>query len=106
MKCPNCNIDLRGPKEREECLQCGFLHFPGTKPITEMYVWTTVDQNGNEGILTVGDPSTKSNMVPLAFSDYKNVELTRSLVENLAKKSIVKIKLLKFSGREVLEEHG
>lgn len=78
---------------------------PGNEqPITELYAFVSVDQNGNEGICSTGDSESQ---MPLVFG-YERVALKfLPLVEEMAKGvPHMQFKLVKFTNREVLKTIG
>jgi hypothetical protein len=75
---------------------------PNTQPrIDEMWVYVSIDSDGNEGV--VGSYVPGSGWVPLMATDPQRLELIRPMALAVARQSGMRIRLVKFSSREVLE---
>lgn len=71
--------------------------------IDELYCYVSVDaQDGNEGL--VGAPIGPIGCMPLVAADKARLSQLTPLAEELAKQFNIKIRLVKFSKREVIEE--
>lgn len=84
----------------------GFLHQPkNTMPlINSLWAFLSVDPaDGNEGVCaaTIGN-----TLMPLIAADEARLASLRSHAEKIAKRSGRKIKLVKFTTREEVEEVG
>jgi len=75
-----------------------------TQPITELYVYISVDKNGNEGVCGATLPDLGS--VPLVFGYLKTAEAFLSLVNEVVATTGVRVDLVKFTNREVLKSIG
>lgn len=104
MICPNCNIEISKRTDGSyRCPQCPFVTFENLEKITEFYTYVAVDINGNEGIIAYKDEQ-RNMIMPLVSSKLKLINEFRKQVKEMAKEPNSKIRLLKFSTREVLEE--
>lgn len=108
MKCPNCGIDCKltvGFGNMGEVYQCGHCLF--TSPvknklvIQEIFAFVMLDDDGNEGIPAINHGGMTH---PLMGADMARVESLRPHAKIFADALKKKIKLLKFSKREMLEE--
>ncbi len=65
--------------------------------VEEIYAYISEDEFGNNGILAVDN-------CPLVFGDISKVEKIRLYVNEVKKLTDKKIKLIRYSNREVIEE--
>lgn len=82
----------------------GYLHQPkNTMPrIEEVWAFVSVDpDDGNEGVCAF---RTGDAWMPLIAADTKRLEQLRQIAKDLSKFTKNKIKLVKFTKREELEE--
>ena len=98
MLCPNCKIDLGDGEERKIC-GCGFVRVKNSKVITEVFAWLSVDAKGNEGIMTV---LLYGEITPCVFSKIENAEMVKRIF--FKESPGVKVRLAKFTSKEILEE--
>lgn len=81
------------------------VHDPGnTKPLTELYVFVSVDSNGNEGILGAPLPGIQGTMPLVAMSKQLAMNVLRPIAKEMGERSGKKVKLLKLTNREDIEE--
>ncbi len=73
--------------------------------ITELYAFVSVDEGG-EGVVAqmVPDPDGSKTFLPFVCSDKARVNSLRPLVQEMVKASGRKIKLIRLTVREELEE--
>lgn len=76
-----------------------FVHAPPNElpRIDAIYVWISVDENGNEGVCAIGP-------IPAVFAKPSLAEKTLPAIQAIAAQSGRRIRLVKFSGREVVKE--
>lgn len=81
-----------------------FLQPKNTLPsIEEVYLFVSVDaEDGNEGV--VAAPIGPVGMMPLVAADKKRMEQYRPVAEQIAKAFKMKIRLIRLTHREVIEE--
>lgn len=73
--------------------------------ITEVYVFASVDEGG-EGVIGQTIMIKGHNVfMPFVCADKQRLEMLRPLAKEIAKKSGRKVKLIKLSVREELEEY-
>lgn len=104
MICPNCKIEI--PKRANgsyRCPKCIFVTFDNLTKITTMFAYLSVDHQGNEGIIAIQD---KNAIIPMVASHIELMDEFRDHVKKTAKESKNKIKLVRFSNREELEEYS
>lgn len=71
-------------------------------PITALYAAMSLDEAGNEGILAM---STGDNHMPLVFGEEAKLPMIKELcLELKTKMTTKKIRLVKFTNKEILEE--
>ena len=71
--------------------------------ITEMWAFISEDHPDDEGIISM---HTIQGWMPLVGADQARIESFRSLVEDIARQRKIKVKLVRFSVREDIEEIG
>lgn len=72
-----------------------------TFKITEIYAFVSVDEDGNEGVLAA---NLGGMMMPFVCADKARVDSLRNHAEKIAHMTAKKIKLVKFTNREEIEE--
>lgn len=109
MICPNCMVETRKENRTnykntnsvwDVCAKCGFTHPGGFLRIDEVFVFAVVDKNDQEGIPAIDTPM---GPMPLIAADKDRLAYLRPIAKDLARKSDLKIKLLRFSTREEVE---
>lgn len=107
MICPNCKIECKTGTDENlnrmyyKCPSCEFLTHANHLRIDTMFAFVAVDAENNEGV-----PAVKIGqmLVPLMCADKDRVDSLRSIALQLARNSKAKIKLIRFTNREELEE--
>lgn len=74
---------------------------PNEKPITELFVVASVDEAGNEGICATG---TDRGMMPLVVAYSRLLPMLRTEAQLIAKLTGRKVKLLRLTAREDMED--
>lgn len=77
---------------------------PNTHPITEMYVFLSIDDKGNEGICSHVSRVTMQNFQMVTSEKALVDSLLKPIIKEMAKLTRTKIRLVKFTGKQVLEE--
>jgi Zn ribbon nucleic-acid-binding protein len=110
MKCPNCKTETKTVNRVswkgksvvwEECPLCGFSRPPNTLRITEIFAFVSVDENDQEGVIAI---NTILGPTPMIAADKARLEYLRPHAERVAKEMGIKVRLLRFSTREEVEE--
>jgi hypothetical protein len=109
MNCPNCNIPtetvLWGTGGNnivlQQCPQCSFTRPPNHLRITEIFAFCSVDENDQEGVIAINSPM---GPMPLIAADKSRLDSLRPHAKRVASQTKIKVRLLKFSTRETVEE--
>ncbi len=72
--------------------------------ITEVYVFVSVDENGEGIIGQTMDINNQNVFMPFVCADKARLESMRPLAQQIAKENDIKIRLIKLTNREVIEE--
>jgi len=70
--------------------------------IDEVLVFVAEDKDGNEGVCAFKD--LNGLLLPMVCADRERVESLREMANTIKQRSGLKIKLLKFSKRSLIEE--
>jgi hypothetical protein len=73
---------------------------PNTQEITELYAVLSVDENG-EGILSA---TTAIGSMPFVFGYEKMIDKVMPLVNQIAKETGKKLRIVKFTNKEIIKE--
>ncbi len=108
--CPNCRKKLtlectefmNGEAHMlMACDACGFSAPKNHLVIQELYAYVSVDpEDQNEGIIAMATPS---GPLPLVGADIDRMKSLRKVAEDVAERSKIQVKLLRFSVREEIE---
>lgn len=101
MRCPNCLIDLPFERDEYRCKECGFCGHKHDGFINEIWAILSVDDTG-EGIM-VAQHSIGS--LAMVAGKKEMVESMRKQAKRLAVAMKSKLRLVKFSTKEILEEY-
>ena len=71
--------------------------------IEELYAWVAIEKDGGEGIIGA---VLSQGIVPLIGADRERIESYRQFAIHAALAADVPFKLVRFSTREILEEHN
>lgn len=71
---------------------------------TEVYAWVARDKDGNEGIPAVN--AGNGHIIPLVSAHRERIELLRPSALGVLDEPGATVSLIRFTTREVLEEHG
>lgn len=99
IKCPNCSIELFVNRNIQSCSECEFRAGITDFKIDSLYAYLLEDSEGNEGIISLcglGDP------IRMIFEDKRSLEGFSKTVR-AGNIHGMKIQLVKFSKKEVLE---
>ncbi len=110
MICPNCQIEcdrLHCPSDAKSeykyaCPKCSFCGWDNYLVIDNLYAFVSVDENGNEGIVA---SKLGNSFFPLVGADSERVESLKPFALQMAKNSKIKVNLLKFSNRTLVETY-
>lgn len=110
MKCPNCNLETKlvnWVTEKKsimvyQCKTCGFTAPPNSIKIEEIYAFVSVDKDNHEGVIAI---NTAHGPMPMIAADKARLEYLRPHAVEVARKTKMKVRLLKFSTREEIEEY-
>lgn len=69
--------------------------------IDQMYAFVATDKNGDEGIIGM---NTADGWLPLVGADMERIDSLKRIAREAGIQAQVKVKLIKFSAMEVLEE--
>lgn len=100
MICPNCMIDCKEREAGHWCETCTFTAPKNKYKCESIYVFVNEDANGMEGILS----AEIGNMnMPLVTANKDLIPTMRKIAKQLSERSGVKVKMLKFRSRKVVE---
>lgn len=78
------------------------LSSKNTQPIPTMYAVMSIDKDGNEGIISIILPPVGA--MPLVFGDKSLYDHFKPHILQIAKDSENKLRLVKFTQKEIIEE--
>jgi hypothetical protein len=73
------------------------------QPIDTIWAFLSVDETGNEGLAAA---SMGEHIMPLVAADEKRLDIITPIAAKVARTSGRRIRLVKFTQREVLREFG
>jgi len=75
---------------------------PNEAPITELWAWLSIDDKGNEGIVAF----ELSNKTWMSVTSKRRIaEKMRPFVQEVVERSGLRVRLVKFTTKEVVEEN-
>ena len=74
--------------------------------ITEIYVFVSVDEGGEGIVGMTKNINGKDTFMPFVCSDKATMESIKPVAKKLAEENNIKIKLIRLSVREEIEEYG
>lgn len=108
VKCPQCDIPLKtfcnDNKLLGKCVVCGFVQPKNYMTIDSIYAFVSVDPtDNNEGVIAF---QSEKGPMPMIAADPDRLSSLRPIASMMASRSGIKVRLLKFSQREEIEEFG
>ena len=101
MNCPNCAGQCITDKNGGWlCLKCNFSAPKNYMAINALMAFVACDENGNEGLIAMKSPQ---GAMPMVCADSRVMHQMRPAAQQIAERTGMKIKLLRFAVREELE---
>jgi uncharacterized Zn finger protein (UPF0148 family) len=107
LECPNCQVPLEERKNIVTgktmfiCPLCDFIGGKNFNKLNEMFAFVSVDQDGNEGVITMRGPNNMA--LPMVTSESSLVDKLKPKAKEIEKSIKMKVKLLKFTTRTEIE---